>query len=115
MSIEQENTIDFIGVDKKSGKVTLTIADHLDWNDSKYHLRKLQDKLNSYLRFCESGEIYESYPDAKGRDIVLSIRAKYPFSSEGNEFVTKAKVAIERAGFILELVDFVKNICDEKK
>jgi hypothetical protein len=82
----------------------LTISDYLDWIDSDYHLRKLQDKLNCYLHFCESGELYESYPNAKGRGIVFSIAAKYPFSLEGKEFFVKAKVAVEHAGFILELV-----------
>jgi hypothetical protein len=96
--------IDFIGVDKVTGKVILTISDHLDWMDSNYHLRKLQDKLNCYLCFCESGELHKSYPDAKGRGIVFSIAAKYPFSSEGKEFFVNAKVAVDRAGFILELI-----------
>ena len=104
MSVEQVDTIDFIGVDRTTGKVVLTISDHLDWADSHFHLMKLQDKLNSYLRFCESGELYESYPDAKGRDVVLSIAAKHPFSSEGDAFFARAKVAIRRAGFSLELV-----------
>jgi len=104
MSVEQADTIDFIGVDKATGKVVLTISDHLDWKDPHFHLRKLQDKLNSYLRFCESGELHESYPDAKGRDVVLSIAARHPFSSEGEAFFSKAKVAIEHAGFSLELV-----------
>ena len=103
MSVEEINTIDFIGVDKSSGKVVLTISDHLDWMDSNYHLKKLQDKLNCYIHFCESGEIYESYPNAKDRDIMLSIRTKYPFSPEGKEFILKAREIIERSGFFLEL------------
>jgi len=103
MTIEQAGTIDFVGVDKASGKVILTIADHMDWTDTGFHLGKLQDKLNCYLRFCESGELYEAYPDAKGRRVVFSIAAKYPLSAEGASFFLKAKVAIENAGFGLEL------------
>jgi len=106
MSIEQVDTIDFIGVDKATGKVVLTISDHLDWSDPDLHLKKLQDKLNSYLRFCESGELYESYPDAKGRAVVLSIAAKHAFSPEGLAFVSKAKGAIEDAGLMLKLTAF---------
>ncbi|MBI5723066.1 MAG: hypothetical protein HZA50_03830 [Planctomycetes bacterium] len=104
MSVEQVEIIDFIGINKDTGKVVLTISDHLDWADSHLHLQKLQDKLNSYLRFCESGELYKTYPDAKGRNVVLSIAAKYPFSPEGEAFFSKAKISIERAGFSLELV-----------
>jgi hypothetical protein len=104
MSIEQVDTIDFIGVDKATGRVILTISDHLDWTDSNHHLRKLQDKLNYYLRFCESGELFESYPKARGKDIVFSIVAKYHFPTECREFLAKSKVAVEQAGFALELV-----------
>jgi hypothetical protein len=104
MSVEQTDIVDFIGLDKTTGKVTLTISDHLDWTNSNYHMRKLQDKLNCYLRFCESGELYESYQDAKRRAIVFSIVAKYPFSIEGREFFVKAEAEIKQAGFFLELV-----------
>jgi hypothetical protein len=103
VSIEQADTIDFVGIDKVTGKVVLTISDHLDWTDSKYHLSKLQEKLNCYLRFCESGELCESYPEAKGKDVVFSVAAKHPFSAEGMAFFVKAKATIARSGFILEI------------
>jgi hypothetical protein len=35
------------------------------------HLLILQDKLNSYLRFIETGEIFESYPAAKNSSLVI--------------------------------------------
>ena len=102
MSIEQLDKVDFIGIDNVSGAVTLTIADHLDWTDVRYHLLKLQEKLNAYLSFCESGELYETYPEAVGRNIVFEVVAKHALHPEGKSFLTKAKRVVESAGFRLE-------------
>lgn len=64
MSVENPNVIDIIHTDKDGGHVTLTVTDHLEWGDGE-HLLKLQDKLNKYLAFVESGEIFEKYPGAE--------------------------------------------------
>ena len=37
MSIEQTDVVDFIGTDKATGLVILTISDHLDWSDEHEH------------------------------------------------------------------------------
>jgi hypothetical protein len=70
MGVEQTTVIDFIGIDPVSGAVCLTIADALEWNAD--HLRLLQDKLNAYLAFVESGELYSVYPSAAGRPVVVT-------------------------------------------
>ena len=97
MSIEQQNTIDFIGIDKNTNQVILTISDHLDWQENN-HLILLQEKLNTYLRFIESGEINESYPDAKNKSVVLKIRALHKPNREAKSFLGKVKKIIEDAG-----------------
>ncbi|HEY2914426.1 MAG TPA: DUF6572 domain-containing protein [Candidatus Angelobacter sp.] len=101
MSVDQPKVIDFIGIDKTSGEVTLTITDHLDWNNSPEHQVILQDKINSYLAFIESGEILKSYPDAKGRPVAIKVMFKYKPDQEGQQFLTRAKQVIESAGFSL--------------
>ena len=98
MSVIQSDKIDFISLRKGTNFVVLTISDHLDWRDSDYHLQILQDKLNSYLSFIESGEIYDSYPNAKDKDIVIEVSGKHPLSEEGNDFYKQAKEIIEGAG-----------------
>jgi hypothetical protein len=37
MSVDQPKIIDFIGVDRVSGEVILTISDHLEWSNSPEH------------------------------------------------------------------------------
>ena len=100
MSVDNSQVVDAIGTEKDGTGVTLTITDHLEWGNGE-HLLKLQDKLNKYLAFIESGEIYDSYPSAKGKKIQISVVCKYDPDIEGYAFLEKCKKQIEQAGFYL--------------
>ena len=91
MSVLEKGKIDFIGIDKLTGKVVLTISDHLGWEDELLHIYHLQEKVNAYIDFIESGEIYEAFPLAKGKSIVISIVFKFVISTNGIEFLKKVK------------------------
>jgi hypothetical protein len=82
--------------------VVLTISDHLDWIDTISHQQTLQEKLNRYLSFVESGEILEGYPDAKYRPVVIQVVTKYDPDPSGTQFLQRARGAIERAGLAFE-------------
>lgn len=64
MALDKTHVVDAAGVEKDTGCVVLTIADDWSWDDQKKHLLALQEKLNAYFNFIESGEMLESYPDA---------------------------------------------------
>ena len=103
MSIDQADAIDFANIDRASGDLWLTITDHLPWEENEGdHLVLLQNKLNAYLRFIESGEVFEKVPDSRGRGIVINLVAKFPLSEQADFFVRKARTAIEGAGFRLQ-------------
>ncbi len=87
MSIEQHSVIDFIGVDKNTKEVFLTITDHLDWNNTNDHLWQLQEKINAYIRFIESGEILEKFPEAKDRNIIIEIVGREHYPPVAKEFI----------------------------
>jgi hypothetical protein len=99
MSIEQRKVVDFASTDKADGHITLTIADHLPWLPDDGHLLILQDKINDYLAFIESGEIYASYPKAQGREIEIQVVYKYPPAEDGLRFLELAGETIRKAGF----------------
>jgi hypothetical protein len=101
MSVDQLGVVDFVGVETATGKVVLTISDHLPWDDNSHPLI-LQEKLNCYLAFIESGEILESYPDSRGRSVAISIVALHePTGDVAVEFLRRAREVIEGAGFEL--------------
>jgi len=83
--------------------VWLTISDHLDWDlEEKKHLLLLQNKLNAYLRFVESGEILRKFPKAKGRNVVINLVGKFPLSEKADEFFEKVRDTLRDAGLKLQ-------------
>src|SRR5512142_1229211 len=104
MSIEQTNIVDFVSTSSDDAEVHLTISDHLPWDDKNEHLLLLQSKLNAYLRFIESGEIFKSYPKAKGRTIVISIACLYPPEGDAKVFLERTDKTLLHALYVLRLL-----------
>lgn len=98
MSVEDRDVVDILSIDKQTGDVVLTVSDHLDWYDSLAHQETLQTKLNRYLAFIESGELIESYPNAKGRSVIIKVAVKFPPDASGLEFLSRAESVVTSAG-----------------
>ena len=85
MSIAETDTVDAFGFHPETGVFTLLISDHLDWEFELAHLSLLQDKINAYLAFFESGQAAESAPgydfEAKGFGISVLTRVPVPESA----------------------------------
>jgi hypothetical protein len=107
VTVAQKATIDWLGIEKGTGNVILTVVDDLDWSDETGHLLALQEKLNTYLAFIESGEIFERLTEDVGRTvprsapIMVSILAKYVLSDRAKAFVEHARARFHEAGFEL--------------
>ncbi|PKF61263.1 hypothetical protein CW745_11565 [Psychromonas sp. psych-6C06] len=86
MSVVDTGSIDAIGLDKEAKRVFLTIIDPLAWDDENVHLFTLQEKINTYLHFVESGELYKAMPDCKGCDIAIELILKHMPSDEAISF-----------------------------
>ncbi|MEP7015056.1 MAG: DUF6572 domain-containing protein [Verrucomicrobiota bacterium] len=90
--------VDFAGVRRADSRCVLTLSDHLRWDDPD-QVSQLQDKLNEYLAFIESGEIYQTYPDAREREIEIQDVCKHlPTEGDGIPFIEHASEEIRRAG-----------------
>ena len=96
MSIEDQNLVDAIGVDE-DGVVVLTISDHLKWDNE--HLYLLQEKINTYLAFLESGKVYETYPRSKSKEFKINVVCKYEPTPSAVEFISQCTNVINQAGF----------------
>jgi hypothetical protein len=101
MAVGTSSTIDAVGVDRLTGATHLSIIDALPWDDR--HLRLLQEKLNTYLSFIETGEIYRSYPDAIGRSLVIDIIMRFRPSGKAELFFKQARTVVENHGASLNL------------
>ena len=98
MSLDRPNTVDAIGIEKDTGIAILTIVDSWDWKHEERHLLALQEKLNTYFDFIESGEIYETYPDAAGRKVIIDVIGRFPVPKTGLNFLEKANEACTDLG-----------------
>lgn len=99
MTIEETQVIDVMSISKDSSTAIMTISDHLDWKNEEEHMLLLQNKINSYLGTVENGELYEVYPESKGKKIEIRICAKYNLTYNAQEFVRKVKKIIEDSGY----------------
>jgi hypothetical protein len=71
------------------------------------HMWLLQEKINKYLAFIESGEIHASYPAYTGQELVIQVVGKYSLSADAEIFYQKVREIIESAGFGLIFKKFV--------
>lgn len=68
----------------------------------------LQEKINSYLAFLESGEIYETHPKAHGKKIEIKVIGKYALPDDARGFYERARSIVSGAGFLLSF-ELFKN------
>ena len=104
MTVEDSNQIDFVAMRPGDPDVLLVIADHLDWSAAEDHARRLQDKIGRYLDFVQSGELWETFPHARGRRVIIRVHAKFPFTDYASKFLDKTAAAVAESGCRLDCV-----------
>lgn len=81
----------------------LIVTDHLPWNDA--HLRLLQEKINSYIAFVESGQLtrMKEPPIPLSPDVLVSLAAQYQPNEEAKVFLKYLEEFLKRSGIGFEL------------
>ena len=118
MSITETKVVDIIAVPEwEPENVILVITDHLEWGDKAQqgeHLLLLQEKINSYVAFIESGELLESYPPAKDKLPIIRVNGLYELPAQGKTFVDQVTDLLKGAGigfeFVLKESDKIRNM-----
>jgi len=101
MSVVDTDSIDAIGLDKEAKRLFLTIIDPLIWDNENVHLFTLQEKINTYLHFIESGELLNAMPDSKGCDIAIELVLKHMPTNEAISFFDKTMQILFDKGIVL--------------
>ena len=102
MPVENCDVVDAVATHPERAYVLLSIADHLGWDRPEEHLATLQQKLNRYLAFIESGELLKKFPAAGGKAVRIEISFLNDLPSEAQVFLEQARAVIVGAGFALE-------------
>ena len=100
MSVVETDVIDAIGLEKEAQRVFLSIIDSLVWDAENVHLYTLQEKINTYLYFIESGELEKALPDGKGFDIAIELILKHMPSDQAITFFDKTTQILLDKGII---------------
>jgi hypothetical protein len=103
VGVENPNAIDLAGLERDGSAIVLTIADGLGWADEHGHLVALQRKLDAYLAFIASRQVFDVYPEATGRRVVIDVVTGVPLVPAGVELLRQA------AGVARELGATVKH------
>ncbi|WP_427309543.1 DUF6572 domain-containing protein [Cupriavidus sp. H39] len=96
ITVQSGSTIDAIGVDRQTGAVHLNIVDSLPWDTA--HLQLLQAKINTYLGFIESGEVYSCYPEAKGDKWLSTSSCDFAQAKRQSDFLRKRERSSKATG-----------------
>ena len=103
MTITQTSVVDFIGVEEEHESVYLAIADHLEWSpEEPEHLLALQDKINTYIQFIESGQVYEAREGIRAFSLKIKVFGAHPLSAEGQAFYRHATEVLRPLNVALE-------------
>ena len=104
MSITDTDKVDIVSTRPDASIVKLVIGDHLDWDDFETHALLLQDKINTYLTFIETGQIHRiksKVPDHAELHIVLA--AQCTPSAEAEALFGQIREFLERVGIAFDV------------
>ena len=107
MTILDVNSIDIIQVDQANQTTRLIVSDHLEWVGGKpddEHLWHLQEKINSYLKYIESGQLDADYPDQAGNKVDMQVYGKFDRPPAAVAFYHQMKEILAQASYQLEFV-----------
>lgn len=118
MSITETKVVDIIAVPEwEPDSVVLVITDHLQWGDKAQqgeHLLLLQEKINTYIAFIESGELLESYPPATGKKPKIRINGLYEQPQQAEVFIDRVTEVLKEASigfeFMLNVDSAIRNM-----
>jgi hypothetical protein len=103
MSITETKKIDIVAARPGSSVVKLVITDLLGWDDFEAHARLLQDKVNTYLEFVESGQLAgmqtPKIPEAP--DVHIALVLQYAPTKEAEEFFIRVREFLAGVGMKL--------------
>ena len=93
---QKTQEIDIISANAEEGKVYLTITDTMTWDSKKEKLLLLQDKINTYMNFIQSGKLVELHPQTKSLKPVVALATSEQPDSQGLAFLEQVKQLMDK-------------------
>lgn len=107
MAIENAMVVDETHINEEAKRVFLVIVDELSWDNENEHLKMLEDKVNSYIKFYRSGQVLQLYPESEDYEVVITAVFKEELSEYAKVVASELGKSIENLG-----LSFVYNISE---
>lgn len=101
-TVEDVHKVDAINLDKQTDEVILNIFDHLDWTNESSHIAILEEKIKNYIKFVQSKDIEQAFPNSKGKKIKICVVAKYTLNGSALKFIASMTKLVTEAGLALD-------------
>ena len=101
MSVVDKDKVDGIALTEDK-IIKLLITDHLSWENEYEHLLILQEKINSYLAFCESDQYKEIYQGYRVKNVVFEIHFLYEPTQNAYTFLEQLPAQVGELSIAVE-------------
>jgi Family of unknown function (DUF6572) len=98
--IAYPDVIDLV-TEEPDGEWALIVVEEGDWTGSQDQLKRLQEKLNNYLKFALDGEMARLHPESKGKKVRIQLDLYSPPDPKTMRFIKRLEEAISAEGLRL--------------
>jgi hypothetical protein len=70
--VDEPSKIDIVSVTADGSAVQLSMVQQHPWSEETDE--KVLRKINTYIAFVQGGQLYETYPQTKGKKVIFAIR-----------------------------------------
>ena len=89
--MQKHNVIDVVSLSPDGRDIALSLIETRPWDERGENLLDMQEKLKAYLDYVESGQLYQQYPEAKGRSVCFRLHAAYSPDAQTERFIQLVK------------------------
>ncbi len=101
--VHKPQVIDVVAQRPGSDEYVLVMLESREWDGSTERLAQIQDKINAYLEYVNSGQFCWMYPDATGRPVHIELRCSYEPDPNTVRFIDDARSYLAEHGVTFHL------------
>ena len=103
MSVDNPNTIDFVGHNPQTDIVTLGMVEEREWDGSEQRRLELEEKIQNYFSFIVDGQFAKTYPTYANKPMEMKLSCETSPDIETGRFIetVKARLAEYNIGFVI--------------
>ncbi len=105
MAISDPNVIDGVGWEESTRTLVLLMIDSTDWHNDYDHMKLIQKKMNSYVRYYEKKDYQKQFADKTAESCRIELVVKYPYPRTGVQFLEagKKQLAERKIGLVYRI------------